>query len=105
MKRLTLAALGLTEDDLWRDIHDRWRRPEGEPRTEAEMRSLLRAEMIEEQARWTPEQRFRWMNVSLEEWWRIFRQVRLSAGTTMGDIVQEWEDDRQIQDRLWDDGN
>lgn len=104
MTTLTLAALGFTEEDLWREIRDRWRRPEGEPKTEAEMRSLLRAEMIEEQAGLTLEQRFRWMDASLVERWRIFRRLRLSAGATMEEIVQEWGADRPVECRVWGDG-
>ncbi len=104
MKRLTPAALGFTEDDLWQEIRDRWRRPEGAPSTEAEMRSLFRADMIEEQAGLTLEQRFRWMDASMVERWRIFRRLRLSAGVSMEEIVQEWEADRSVECRVWGDG-
>ncbi len=105
MRRLTLEALGFTEADVWREIRDRWRRPEGEPKTEAEMRSLFRAEMLEEQARWTPEQRFRWMDAHFVIRWVKFRDSHLAEGATMKEIEQAWLADREDDVCSWADAD
>lgn len=104
MGRLTLEALGFTEDDLWREIRDRWRRPEGEPRTDGELRRLFRAQMIEEQARYGPEERFIWTERAIAELWELFSGARAAEGASRDEILREWEADRVVNVRLGGDG-